>query len=117
MVEGYAGEAEALRRLGREVDAQAIVERGRAQLGDAPELRLLLARDRIERSEWGEAEAILAPLAGGRDRGRAAAAWSWIALARLGGGDPQGAREAASAALTIHADEPVARYALRLLPP
>jgi Flp pilus assembly protein TadD len=116
MVEGYTGEAEALLRLGRQADARAVLARAQGRFAGAPDVRLLVARTAIECGEWAEAEAQLAPLVGGVDRRRAASAWSWIALARIGKGDAEGAREAAGAALAIRGDEAVARYALGLLP-
>jgi tetratricopeptide (TPR) repeat protein len=114
-IDGWVGEAQTLWRLGRDGDAEALVEQARDRFGDAPELRLLLAREQLERGEWREAEALLAPLIGGRDRARAGAAWSWIALARLGRGDAGGANEAVREALAIDRDDAVARYALGLL--
>jgi Flp pilus assembly protein TadD len=110
--EGWAGEAETLMRLDREAEAEAVIAAGRARAGDAPALLLVLARLRLAAGAWDEAEAILAPLTGGDDRPRAAAAWSWIAVARAGRGDVDGAREAARAALAMDRDDPVARYAL-----
>ena len=112
--EGWAGEAEALLRLDREAEAETVVAAGRANAGDAPALLLVLARLRLAAGAWDEAEAILAPLTGIDDRARAAAAWSWIAVARAGRGDAEGSREAASAAFEANRDDPVARYALGL---
>ncbi len=111
-LEGWAGEAETLLQLGRAAEAEGVVTRARERLGDAPSLALLAARFRLAQGAWEEAEAILAPLVGGADRARAGAAWSWIAVARMGGGDGPGAVEAARAALAIDRDDPVARYAL-----
>jgi tetratricopeptide (TPR) repeat protein len=116
-IEGWVGEAETLFRLNRGTQAESVVERTRDRFGDVPELRLLVARGRIERSEWTEAEAILAPLAGSSDRVRGGAAWAWIAIARAGRGDAEGARDAALAALAIDPDDAVARYVLGREPP
>ena len=115
-IEGWVGDAEALRQLGREAQAEETVARARERFGDAPPLRLLVAREQVARGEWQEAEALLAPLLGGADRARAGAAWSWIAIARIGRGDAPGARQAALAALAIDRDDAVARYALGLIP-
>ncbi|HEX8794909.1 MAG TPA: tetratricopeptide repeat protein [Polyangiaceae bacterium] len=112
--EGWAGEAEALLRLDREAEAEAIVSAGRMHAGDAPSLLLVLARLRLAAGAWDEAEAILAPLTGIDDRAKAGAAWSWIAVARAGRGDAPGSLEAARAALAVDRDDPVARYALAL---
>jgi Flp pilus assembly protein TadD len=113
--EGWAGEAESLLQLDREAEAEAVVEGAREALGDAPALVLVHARLRLAAGDWDEAEAALAPLVGGEDRTRRAAAWAWIAMARAGRGDAAGARTAAASALAIDRDEPVARHALALV--
>jgi Flp pilus assembly protein TadD len=113
--EGWAGEAESLLQLDREVEAEAVIDHARATVGDAPSIVLVYARLRLAAGDWDDAEAALAPLVGGEDRTRQAAAWAWIAVARAGRGDPDGARQAACAALAIDRDEPVARHALSLL--
>ena len=46
----------------------------------------------------------------------ASAAWAWIAVARIGRRDVDGASEAARAALSIDRDDAVARYALQRIP-
>jgi tetratricopeptide (TPR) repeat protein len=114
VVDGWAGEAESLRALGRDVEAEQVVVVAREQVGDAPALLLLVARARLARGDWDEAEALLARVVGDRDRERGGTAWAWIAVARVGRGDMQGAREAAAAALAIDRDDPVAKYALSL---
>jgi tetratricopeptide (TPR) repeat protein len=113
-VDGWAGEAESLRALGREAEAERVVERGRQRVGDAPALLLLLGREQLGRGEWDEAEALLARVVGDRDRQRAARAWAWIAIARVGRGDADGARAAAGAALSLDRDDRVAQYALEV---
>ena len=116
-IEGWTGEAETLMQLGREVQAEGVVARARDRFGDAPPLMLLMARQRMQRGEWYEAEALLAPLVGGADRDRAGAAWAWIAVARAARGDAPGASEAAHASLSIDRYNPVAEYAMRLALP
>jgi tetratricopeptide (TPR) repeat protein len=113
-VEGWAGEAESLRALGRDAEAERLVSRARLRVGDAPALLLLLAREQLGRGEWDEAEALLARVVGDRDRQRVARAWAWIAIARVGRGDAEGARTAAGAALAIDRDDRVAKYALEV---
>ncbi len=115
-IEGWVGDAETLRQLGRPSQAEGVVARAGARFGDVPALRLLRAREQVERGEWQEAEALLAPLVGSPDTARACAAWAWIAIARIGRRDLDGASEAARAALSIDRDDAVARYALTLLP-
>jgi tetratricopeptide (TPR) repeat protein len=114
-IEGWEGAAETLRQLGREAEAERIVARARDLLGDVPALMLLVAREHVERGDWVEAEAVLAPIVGGSDRARACSAWSWIAIARIGRGDVEGANQAARAALAIHRDATVAQFALGLI--
>ena len=113
--EGWVGDAEALRQLGRPSQAEAVVARAMERFGDVPALRLLRAREQVERGEWQEAETLLAPLAGSADSARASAAWAWIAIARIGRRDIEGASEAARAALAIDRDDAVARYALEVI--
>jgi protein O-GlcNAc transferase len=115
--EGWAGEAESLLQLDREAEAEGVVERAREAIGDAPSLVLVHARLRLAAGDWDEAEAALAPLVGGDDRTRQAAAWAWIAVARAGRGDALGSRAAAASALALDRDEPVARHALGLFQP
>jgi len=112
--EGWAGEAESLHELGRDAEAERVVDRGRGVVGDAPALLLLLGRQRLAQGAWVEAEVILARVTGDADRGRAGTAWAWIAVARVGRGDRAGARDAALAALALEHHDPVASYALRL---
>jgi tetratricopeptide (TPR) repeat protein len=112
-IEGWIGEAETLRQLGRSAQAEDVVARASRRFGDAPALRLLRARQQVERGEWLQAEALLAPVAGSTDTARAGAAWAWIAIARIGRHDFVGAGEAARAALSIDRDDAVARYALQ----
>jgi tetratricopeptide (TPR) repeat protein len=114
-IEGWEGAAETLRQLGREAEAERIVARARDLLGDVPALMLLVAREHVERGDWVEAEAVLAPIVGGSDRARACSAWSWIAIARIGRGDVEGANQAARAALAIRRDATVAQFALGLI--
>jgi tetratricopeptide (TPR) repeat protein len=115
-VEGWVGEAETLRQLGRPSQAESVVARAGERFGDVPALRLLRARERLDRSDWIDAEALLAPLTGGSNLALASAAWAWIAIARIGRGDVSGASQAARAALALDRDDAVARYALTLLP-
>ena len=76
---------------------------------------LLAGREHIALGQWDEAEAVLALLLGTVERSRAAPAWAWIAVARIGRGDPRGAREARRrASLALDREQPVAAYALRL---
>jgi tetratricopeptide (TPR) repeat protein len=111
-VEGWSGEVEALDALGRRAEALALLARATDRFGDVAPLVLLAAREDLARGDWGEAEMALATVARGADRSRAGSAWAWIAIARLGRGDLQGARQAAQAALAIDPEDTVARYAI-----
>ncbi len=48
-MEGWAGWTESLVRLGRDDDADEVLARGRAHIGDAPELLVLVARQLLRR--------------------------------------------------------------------
>jgi Flp pilus assembly protein TadD len=111
--EGWAGHSEALLALGRDAEAESVLQRGLARVGEAPALMLIVGRRHLWRGEWDDAEAVLAALVGGADRALACAAWAWIAVGRLARGDPSGAIEAARAALAIDRKDPVALYAMR----
>ncbi len=108
---GWLGLSESLTRLGREAEADDVLVRARAKFGEAPDLLVLVARQLLRRGAAEEAEAVLAPLTGALDEGRAAVAWSWIAVTRLGREDAEGAIAAAREALQRRRDEPVAVYA------
>jgi tetratricopeptide (TPR) repeat protein len=112
-IDGWTGEAETLRQLGRLGQADDVIARAIERFGDAPALRVLRARQQLERGEWLEAEVLLAPLAGSTDTARACAAWAWIAIARIGRHDLEGASQAAHAALALDRDDAVAQYALQ----
>jgi Flp pilus assembly protein TadD len=116
-VTGWVGEGETLLQLGREAEADDVVLRARERFGDSPALMLLLGRQRLARGEWNDAEAVLAPLVGDPDRGRACAALAWIAVGRVGRGDIAGALAAARGALAIDGDDETARHAFMLASP
>ena len=94
----------------RATQSESVVARAGERFGDAPALRLLRARVQVERGEWLEAEALLAPLAGSSDATLVCAAWAWIAVARIGRRDLDGASEAARAALSVDRDDAVAAW-------
>jgi Flp pilus assembly protein TadD len=113
-IEGWVGDADSLLQLGRAAQAEDVLGRARERFGDAAPLMILAARLRMEGGDWQEAEALLAPLVGGRDRSRACAAWAWIAIARIGRGDAEGAVDAARAAVALDREDGLATYALTL---
>lgn len=107
-IAGYLGLSECLLRLDRETEADDVIARGRARFGDRPELLMLVARQLLRRDAFTEAEELLAGLTDDDDRFRAAAAWSWIGVARLARNDRDGAQTAAREALTLDKDNEVA---------
>jgi tetratricopeptide (TPR) repeat protein len=112
-MEGWAGLTESLVRLGREEDADEVLARGRARIGDVPELRVLVARQLLRRRAFAAAEELLAPLTFHPDPTRQGAAWSWICVARLGEGRADEAVAAAREALLVGGADPLAAYAMR----
>lgn len=98
---GYVGLGECLFRLGREGEADDVVARARRRFGDAPEVRLLLARQMLHREAFVEAEEVLSELTADADRSRASAAWAWIAVARRARNDVTGAATAARESLAL----------------
>jgi|GEM_PF-368993 len=122
-LDGWLGLVESLVRAAREGDADAALDRARGRFGDRPELVLLVARQMLRREAYAAAEEALAPLTAGDDPDRRAAAWAWIAVARLGAGERDRAANAATQALAIRRDA-VALYVVdalaardRLAPP
>jgi tetratricopeptide (TPR) repeat protein len=111
-LEGWLGLVESLLRLGRERDSDLAAGRARRRFGDRPELVLLVARQMLRRGAFADAEALLAPLTAQDDARRSAAAWSWVAVARLGAGHVAAAVVAADEALAADGSNPVARYVL-----
>lgn len=111
-VEGWTGLCEALLRLEREDEARQVLASARERLGRHPGIDLLEARLLLRRNAFAKAEERLAPITRFADRQQASAALSWLAVARLGAGDTEGALEAAQRAIALDPDDGVARYAL-----
>ncbi len=116
-VEGYLGLVESLLKLSREHDADDVLFRARVRFGDTPELMLLVGRQLLRREAYSEGEALLAPLTHDEDRSRAAAAWSWIGICRLGLHDTPGARMAAAQSLSLDRMNAVALFVQRTAAP
>lgn len=114
-VAGWEGLAECLLRLGRDAEADAVIARGRAKLGEASPLLLLVARQLLRRAAYRDAELILLPLTRDADTKRAGAAWAWTAVARVASAQCAGARDAVHEAQRIDAHDAVAAYALEAI--
>jgi tetratricopeptide (TPR) repeat protein len=115
IVDGWVGLVEALVRLHRFEDADAALARAKERFATHPAIAVLDAERLLREEAWGDAAEELEPLTHDSDRGRAATAWGWLSVARLGAGDTGGARSAAQAALALDDGQPVARYALERL--
>lgn len=110
--EGWIGLTECLLRLGREDDADHTLATARSRLGDGPELVVLVARQLLRRGAFEAAEEVLAPLTRVVDAHRQAAAWSWIAVARLGRGRVEDAVQAANEAVLADRDAALANHVM-----
>jgi tetratricopeptide (TPR) repeat protein len=112
-VEGWAGLCETLLRLQRVPEARQALERARERFGSNPLLEVLEARLLLRQNAFAQAGERLEPVSRLSDRQLSMTALSWLAIARLGEGDMEGAADAAERALSLDADDAVARYALR----
>jgi Flp pilus assembly protein TadD len=110
-VEGWAGLAEALLQLGRDTEADEAIDRAHELFVEAPEVTLLVARQMMRRGAFADAERALTSLTTGGQASQRAAAWAWIAVARIALDQATAASDAADEALAIDHDEPVATYA------
>jgi tetratricopeptide (TPR) repeat protein len=110
---GRTGLAETLLQLGRAGDSDAVLDRARADFGEAPEIVVLEARRRLRRGDIIDAETMLLPLTSGHDD-TARAAWSWLAAARLARADPHGALDAAEKALGFDRNDAVATFVVAM---
>ena len=113
LLTGRTGLAETLLQLGRADDSDAVLDRARADFGEAPEIVLLEARRRLRRGAMAEAEAMLFSLTPGHDD-TARAAWSWLAVTRLARADPEGALAAAEKALHFDRHDAVATFVVAM---
>jgi tetratricopeptide (TPR) repeat protein len=111
--EGWTGLCETLLRLDREDDARVALAHARDSFGALPAVRLLDARLLLRHGEFAAAEEQLEPLTSLPDRPTASAALAWLAVARLGRGNVDGAIRAAEKATSLDPEDGVARYALR----
>ncbi len=114
-VEGYTGLVDCYWKLGRDAEADAILERAEHRFASVPGVELLLARRAMKRGELDDAEARLVTLTEGQDGRYHAPAWAWLGVARLARGDATGAKAAMDEALARDPNDGVARFlALKL---
>lgn len=111
--QGWAGLIETLSRLGRGSEADQVLERANARVGDAPALRLHRARRAMRRADWAQADALLetlltepAPLAG--------AAWAWLGLSQLMQGRAGEAVGSAQRAIALDREDALATYVMAM---
>lgn len=108
---GHVGLAETLLRLGRHAESERVTDTAFARFGDAPSLRLLVARALLRRGRTAEAIDLLVPLTQGRDD-IATSALAWLATAELARARPRYAVGAARRALSLDPRHPVATHVL-----
>jgi tetratricopeptide (TPR) repeat protein len=113
MLAGRTGLAETLLQLGRADQSDAVLDRARADFGDAPEVVLLEARRKLRHGAMSEAETMLVSLTLGEDD-TARAAWSWIAAAKLAQADRAGALAAAEKALLLDRHDTLATFVVAM---
>jgi tetratricopeptide (TPR) repeat protein len=112
VLDGWTGLTETLLRMGRNDDAESVLDHAREAFGTAPAVELLEARFLLLHGDCAGAQQHLEPLTALPDRSEAAAAFAWLAIARLGQGDAEGATAAAERAHALDPEDGVARYAL-----
>jgi Flp pilus assembly protein TadD len=110
---GRTGLAETLLQLRRASESDAVVDKACQDLGETPELSILLGRRQLRQGELEKAEATLLLLTKSNDD-NARAAWSWLAATRLTRGDLQGALEAADKTFALDRNDPVATYVVAM---
>jgi Tfp pilus assembly protein PilF len=114
VVEGWAGLVESMLRLGRADEADEVLDRARALLGERPQLVLLVARRLLRHGDAASAVAALEPITRDGNPSTQAAAFAWIAVAQAIRGDVVASESAASEALALDPKSEVARYATRI---
>lgn len=113
--EGYTGLVDCYWKLGRDDEANAILEKAAGRFATIAGVEILLARRALKRGDLDDAEARLVTLTTGADGRFHATAWAWLGVARLAHGDRDGAERAAHEALKRDPHEAVARFVLAKL--
>ena len=111
--QGWGGLADALYRLGRDEQAEAVIAEAAQTLADAPEIRLHRARIALRKGQIDRARKLVAPL---RDGGDAVSrdAWAWMGMASLLEGRGHDAVQCAEQALQHDRNHPLATYVLAM---
>jgi len=112
VVEGWSGLVESTLRLKREHEADEILDRARASLGERPQLVLLVARRLLRQGNPPAAIEALAPMTQNANASLQAAAYAWLAVARAIEGDVEASRAAAQEALDREPHNEVAQFAM-----
>ena len=113
--EGYTGLVDCYWKLGRDDEADVILEKAAARFATIAGVEILLARRALKRGDVDDAEGRLVTLTSGAHRRFHATAWAWLGVARLARGDRDGAERAAREALQRDPREAVARFVLAKL--
>jgi Flp pilus assembly protein TadD len=108
---GHTGLAEALIRLGRVAEADAVIADAARRFPDDAALVVLRARALLRRGDSDGARSLLLPLAEKRDE-FSARALAWLSAVELTRGEPALAAEAARRALRLDPDDGLARHLL-----
>jgi tetratricopeptide (TPR) repeat protein len=108
---GHSGLAEALIRLGRVAEADAVVADAARRFPDDAALVVLRARALLRQGDSDGARSLLLPLAGKRDE-FSARALAWLSAVELARGEPALAAAAARRALRLDPDDGLAHHLL-----
>jgi Tfp pilus assembly protein PilF len=114
VVEGWSGLIESMLRLGREHEADEILDRARALIGERPQLVLLVARRLLRHGDAPSAIVALAPMTRDGNESTRAAAYAWSAVAHAMQGDIEASQLAVKEALRLEPHNEVALYASRI---
>jgi tetratricopeptide (TPR) repeat protein len=110
---GWSGLCESLLKLGRQPEAEDVLNHVGRAFDDDPNIAILRGRILLLHRHYLEAIAELQPVSVSDDPHRAAAALAWMALARLGTGDGDAAQAEADRAVALDGDDPLTHYVRR----
>ncbi len=110
---GWTGLCESLMKVGRQAEAEDVLEHVGPALEGDPNVAILRGRVLLGHGRYAEAAAMLEPVTEVEDPPRAAAALAWMSFARLGMGDGDRAQAAADRAVVLNPGDPLTTYAQR----